>query len=61
MKVSNFANKIAVHSGIGQLMDDLGFALSQKKDMLMLGGGAPAHIPQVTAGSSGASNVKTLP
>ncbi len=47
MEVSNFGKKIATTSGIGRLMDDLGNALSQNKDMLMLGGGNPAHIPEV--------------
>jgi valine--pyruvate aminotransferase len=47
MKVSRFGNKIATTSGIGQLMDDLGVALSQSRDILMLGGGNPAHIPAV--------------
>ncbi len=47
MEVSNFGQKIATTSGIGRLMDDLGNALSQNTDMLMLGGGNPAHIPEV--------------
>ena len=47
MNVSEFARKIAVTSGIGQLMDDLGIALSGDRDILMLGGGNPAHIPEV--------------
>lgn len=47
MKVSRFGQKIATTSGIGQLMDDLGDALSQGRDILMLGGGNPAHIPEV--------------
>ena len=47
MKVSKFAKKIAIASGIGQLMDDLGNALVESQDMLMLGGGNPAHIPRV--------------
>ena len=47
MKVSKFAKKIAMASGIGQLMDDLGTALTKSQDMLMLGGGNPAHIPKV--------------
>lgn len=47
MKISRFGQKIATESGIGRLMEDLGNALSQQKDMLMLGGGNPAHIPQV--------------
>ena len=47
MKVSRFGQKIAHGSGIGQLMDDLGIALLQSRDILMLGGGNPAHIPKV--------------
>lgn len=47
MNVSSFGRKIAVQSGIGQLMDDLGAALAQRGDVLMLGGGNPAHIPEV--------------
>ena len=47
MEVSRFGKKIAATSGIGQLMDDLGVALSQSGDILMLGGGNPAHIPAV--------------
>jgi valine--pyruvate aminotransferase len=47
MNVSRFGRKIAVQSGIGQLMDDLGAAASQEHEVLMLGGGNPAHIPEV--------------
>jgi len=47
VEVSKFAKKIAMASGIGQLMDDLGNALTKSQDMLMLGGGNPAHIPKV--------------
>ena len=47
MNVSKFGRKLAVQSGIGQLMDDLGAATSDGREMLMLGGGNPAHIPQV--------------
>ena len=47
MNVSKFGKKIAVQSGIGQLMDDLGAARRQARDVLMLGGGNPAHIPAV--------------
>ena len=47
MNVSRFGKKIATTSGIGRLMEDLGNALSQNSDMLMLGGGNPAHIPEV--------------
>jgi valine--pyruvate aminotransferase len=47
MKVSQFGRKLAVPSGIGQLMDDLGVALAGGHEVLMLGGGNPAHIPEV--------------
>jgi valine--pyruvate aminotransferase len=47
MKVSKFGRKIAAISGIGRLMEDLGSAFSKNREMLMLGGGNPAHIPQV--------------
>ena len=47
VKLSRFGKRIAVTSGIGQLMDDLGNALAQGQDVLMLGGGNPAHIPDV--------------
>jgi valine--pyruvate aminotransferase len=47
MDVSNFGRKIAVQSGIGQLMDDLGEAAALKGEVCMLGGGNPARIPEV--------------
>jgi valine--pyruvate aminotransferase len=47
MEVSQFGRKIAVTSGIGRLMEDLGIVPSEGRDMLMLGGGNPAHIPKV--------------
>ena len=47
MKISRFGRKIAKVSGIGQLMEDLGVALSRGRNTLMLGGGNPAHIPDV--------------
>ncbi len=49
MDVSKFGQKLAVQSGIGQLMDDLGAACPGGGEVLMLGGGNPAHIPQVEA------------
>ncbi len=49
MKVSKFGQKVATTSGIGQLMNDLGNALAESRDVLMLGGGNPAHIPEVQA------------
>ncbi len=45
MKISKFGQKIAMASGISQLMDDLGDALAEARDILMLGGGNPGHIP----------------
>lgn len=36
-------------SGIGELMEDLGNALSAGGDVKMLGGGQPAHIPEMNA------------
>ena len=47
MEVSRFGRKIAETSGIGQLMEDLGIAYSQGRNILMLGGGNPAQIPKV--------------
>ena len=47
MKLSAFGEKFTRKSGIGLLMDDLGAALAADSDMLMLGGGNPAHIPAI--------------
>ena len=47
MKFSRFSEKFHASSGILQLMDDLGSSLSSNQDVLMLGGGNPAHIPEV--------------
>ena len=47
MEISRFGRKIAVTSGIGRLMEDLGIAYAQGRNILMLGGGNPAHIPKV--------------
>jgi valine--pyruvate aminotransferase len=47
MNVSKYGKKIAEASGISRLMDDLGHALAAGRDILMLGGGNPAHIPEV--------------
>ncbi len=47
MRLSKLGQRMAVRSGIGQLMDDLGAALSPQGEVLMLGGGNPAHIPEV--------------
>ncbi|MBN2133493.1 MAG: valine--pyruvate transaminase [Sedimentisphaerales bacterium] len=47
MRVSKFGRKAEVESGIGRLMDDLGAALAKNRDVFMLGGGNPAHIPDI--------------
>ena len=47
MEVSRFGRKIAETSGIGQLMEDLGIAYLEGRNIRMLGGGNPAHIPKV--------------
>lgn len=46
MKLSKFGEKFSRQAGITQLMNDLGAAMASG-DMLMLGGGNPAHIPAV--------------
>ncbi len=43
---SDFGEKLSAHSGIYELMEDLGQALSAG-GMIMMGGGNPAHIPEV--------------
>ena len=47
MKFSKFASRFDSDSGIVQLMDDLGNAMTGNNDLLMLGGGNPSHIPIV--------------
>ncbi len=49
MQFSIFAKRFTDHSGISQLMEDLGDAMAGDQDVLMLGGGNPAHIPEVLA------------
>lgn len=49
MQFSEFGRRFSVPSGITLLMDDLGRAMAGCDDMLMLGGGNPAHIPEVQA------------
>ena len=49
MKLSVFGEKFTSHSGILSLMDDLGNALADGQNKIMMGGGNPAHIPQVDA------------
>ena len=47
MQFSAFGEKFTQHSGILQLMDDLGDALKSDKPVNMLGGGNPARIAEV--------------
>ena len=47
MKFSKLAKRYSDDVGIVRLMDDLGDAMTGHSDMLMLGGGNPAHIPGV--------------
>lgn len=50
MKFSAFGDKFARECGILQLMDDLGNALAEGgDDVIMLGGGNPSRVPQVEA------------
>lgn len=49
MNFSAFGRKFTGGSGILQLMDDLGKALSEGKPVNMLGGGNPARIAEVNA------------
>jgi len=49
MHLSTFGEKFVRNCGILQLMDDLGNALADRPDMIMLGGGNPSRIPQVEA------------
>lgn len=49
MKYSSFGKRFAGDIGIGELMDDLGDAMVADPAPLMLGGGNPAHIPEVQA------------
>jgi len=48
-ELSVFGKNLCEGSGIGELMDDLGEALAGGDSMKMLGGGQPAHIPEVDA------------
>ena len=47
MKLSAFGEKFGASSGIQILMDDIGAALASGRDMIMMGGGNPAVIPEV--------------
>ena len=47
MKTSTFGEFLATGSGILQLMEDAGEALAGNGEVLLLGGGNPARIPEV--------------
>jgi len=47
MDFSTFGEKFTSGTGISSLMDDLGSALGSGSDMIMMGGGNPAHIPKI--------------
>ncbi|WP_028864502.1 valine--pyruvate transaminase [Psychromonas aquimarina] len=47
MPYSIFGNKFTQHSGITELMDDLNEGVQGGDDILMLGGGNPASIPEI--------------
>lgn len=49
MKFSAFGARFARPSGTLQLMEDLGDALAGHRPVALLGGGNPAHIPEVQA------------
>ena len=49
MDFTDFGKRFAGEIGIGELMDDLGDALVADPAPLMLGGGNPAHLPEVHA------------
>jgi valine--pyruvate aminotransferase len=49
ISLSSIGQRLAGPSGIQELMDDLGEAMSLHPDMRMLGGGQPAAIPEVQA------------
>ncbi len=49
MDLSNFGLKFGSECGILELMDDLGQAMQGRGARYMLGGGNPAHIPEVNA------------
>lgn len=49
MHFSKFANQLGAGAGIISLMEDLGTALGTDREMYMLGGGNPSHIPEMDA------------
>lgn len=51
--LSPFGKRLCAPAGIVSLMDDLGEALNNNPDILFLGGGNPARIPEVEAALAG--------
>ena len=49
MKLSAFGKKLTSGSGIVDLMEDLGSALNENPNMIFMGGGNPARIPEMEA------------
>jgi valine--pyruvate aminotransferase len=49
VKLSAFGKKFTRDSGIVELMDDLGNALLENPDMIMMGGGNPGRLPEADA------------
>ena len=47
MKLSAFGKKFSGESGIVELMDDLGSALNENPDMIVMGGGNPGRLVEV--------------
>lgn len=48
MKLSTFGLKLGADAGINSLMDDLGEAMASGRDVIMMGGGNPGYLPEVT-------------
>ena len=48
MKLSTFGQKLGADAGINSLMDDLGEAMASGDEVIMMGGGNPGHLPEVT-------------
>lgn len=47
LSLSDFGRKLGGHTGINELMSDLGEAMAINPKLLMMGGGNPARIPAV--------------
>ena len=48
MKLSTFGQKLGADAGINSLMDDLGEAMASGEEVIMMGGGNPGYLPEVT-------------